>query len=44
MSGPIGHGVMMLATAEVNGITWAEQPSAFDRSGLDADDEEEVAA
>lgn len=44
MSGPIGHGVMMLATAEVNGITWAEQPSAFDRSGLDADDEDEVAA
>jgi hypothetical protein len=43
MSGPIGHGVMMLATAEVNGITWAEQPSAFDRSGLDADDEEVAA-
>jgi len=44
MSGPIGHGVEMLATAEVNGITWAEQPKEFDRSTLDDIDDDEVAA
>jgi DNA polymerase-1 len=44
MSGPIGHGVEMLATAEINGITWAEQPKEFDRSTLDDIDEDEVAA
>src|ERR1043165_7514390 len=43
MSGPIGHGVEMLATAEINGITWAEQPREFDRSTLDdIDDDDEV--
>lgn len=44
MSGPIGHGVMMLATPEINGITWAEQPSDFDRAELSVVDEDEVAA
>jgi DNA polymerase-1 len=48
MSGPIGNGVMMLATAEINGITWAEQPADFDASELaiadDLPDDEEVAA
>lgn len=41
MSGPIGHGVEMLATAEINGITWAEQPKGFDRSTLDDIDDDD---
>jgi len=44
MSGPIGHGVEMLATAEVNGIAWAEQPKEFDRSELFVVDDDEEAA
>lgn len=44
MSGHIGHGVMMTATAEVNGITWAAQPSDFDRAELAIVDDEELAA
>lgn len=40
MSGPIGHGVEMLATAEVNGITWAAQPSDFDPAELESVDDE----
>jgi DNA polymerase I len=43
MSGPIGHGVDMHATAEINGITWAEQPKEFDRAELAIVDDEEIA-
>lgn len=38
MSGYIGNGVDMYATPEINGITWAEQPSDFDRSELESVD------
>lgn len=49
MSGPIGHGVTMLATPEVCGITWAQQPAEFDAAELAVaddlpDDDEELAA
>lgn len=44
MSGPIGHGVEMLATPEVNGITWAPQPSDFDPAEMSIVDEYEAAA
>lgn len=43
MSGPIGHGVYMTATPEINGRTWAPQPAEFDASvvdSIDLDDEE----
>lgn len=43
MSGPIGHGVEMLATPEINGITWAPQPSDFDPAEMSIVDEDEVA-
>lgn len=41
MSGYIGHGVEMLATPEINGITWAAQPSDFDRAELGSVDDDE---
>jgi hypothetical protein len=46
LSGWIGHGVYMSATPEINGRTWAEQPTAFDPSVVDrvSLDDEELAA
>jgi hypothetical protein len=40
MSGYIGHGVTMLASADICGSTWAEQPSDFDRAELESVDDE----
>lgn len=40
MEGPIGHGVTMLATPEINGRTWAPQPSAFSADEMSIVDQE----
>ncbi len=47
LSGPIGNGVYMTATPEINGRTWAPQPAEFDASivdSIDLDDDMEIAA
>lgn len=38
MEGSIGHGVQMLASAEIVGPTWLPQPDTFDRSELESVD------